>query len=36
MSNTQQPLFPNASCARDVRGGVVMPWCKCMVGKGSC
>ena len=35
-ADSGQPLFPNASCARDVRGGVAMPWCACMVGKGGC
>ena len=32
MANTRQPLYPNASCAKDVRGGVAMPWCEEMVG----
>jgi hypothetical protein len=36
MANTAQPLFPNASCTKDVRGGATMPWCTCMVGKGGC
>lgn len=34
--NTGQPLFPNATCDKDVRGGTPMPWCKCMVNKGGC
>jgi len=36
MANTGQPLFPNSGCVKDVRGGVTMPWCKCMVGLGNC
>ena len=36
MANTNQPLYPNATCVHDVRGGKTMPWCKCMVGGGSC
>lgn len=35
-ANTGQPLFPNANCVKDVRGGATMPWCKCMVGGGDC
>ena len=31
-ANTEQPLVPNASCVRDVRGGKKMPWCREMVG----
>lgn len=31
MVATGQPLVPNASCVRDVRGGQVMPWCAEMV-----
>ena len=30
-ADTNQPLFPNASCLRDVRGGAEMPWCVEMV-----
>ena len=30
-ADTHQPLFPNASCTRDVKGGVEMPWCASMV-----
>ena len=33
---TGQPLWPSEACERDVRNGVTMPWCKCMVGGGSC
>jgi hypothetical protein len=33
MADTGQPLYPNASCTRDVRGGVTMPWCEKMVGR---
>jgi hypothetical protein len=35
MTDTHQPLFPSSNCTRDVRGGVIMPWCACMVG-GTC
>ena len=31
-ADTRQPLFPNASCVKDVRGGAEMPWCREMVG----
>ena len=31
MADTGQPLFPAEDCAKDVRGGVDMPWCKAMV-----
>lgn len=31
MGETGQQLFPNASCTKDVRGGVEMPWCVEMV-----
>ena len=34
-ADTKQPLFPNASCVRDVRGGDVMPWCREMVNLPS-
>ena len=30
-SDTHQPLYPSASCERDVRGGVAMPWCRSVV-----
>ena len=30
-ANTGQPLYPNNSCVKDVRGGVEMPWCVEMV-----
>jgi hypothetical protein len=30
-ADTGQPLYPNASCVKDVRGGVEMPWCAEMV-----
>ena len=37
MTDTRQPLVPNAQCVRDVRGGQTMPWCKCIVdGTGDC
>ena len=35
MNATGQPLWPSESCERDVRNGVTMPWCKCMVGGGQ-
>ena len=35
-ANTHQPNFPKEDCVKDVRGGVEMPWCACMVGKGGC
>ena len=35
-SDTKQPLFPSEDCVKDVRGQATMPWCACMVGKGSC
>jgi hypothetical protein len=34
--DTKQPLYPSSDCEKDVRGGVRMPWCTCMVGKGGC
>ena len=30
-ANTNQPLYPNSTCTKDVRGGVEMPWCLEMV-----
>lgn len=33
-ADTKQPLFPNASCVKDVRGGAEMPWCVEMVNAG--
>jgi hypothetical protein len=29
-------LYPSSDCEKDVRGGVRMPWCACMVGRGGC
>ena len=30
-ADTNQPLYPNSTCTKDVRGGVEMPWCLEMV-----
>lgn len=34
--DTKQPLYPSSDCEKDVRGGVKMPWCACMVGREGC
>jgi len=36
MVDTKQPLFPSANCTKDIRGGVEMPWCECMVNGKNC
>ena len=37
-ADTKQPLFPSSrcQCVREMRGGVAMPWCNCMVNGKDC